>query len=168
MKYDILCVTLMLLAFVGGFQKGIIRTFAFFLALVLAAVVSLLSSPYVLSFLESSMNPIAEYVPIVILFITFLICFLLFKTVLRILWIAPSKEESGWLPRTAGGLLLASIMLLSISVITNFLENSSLIGNKTRDESRLYGFIEPINERTEDTWVHLRSAFQEVRKAGKS
>ena len=164
MVYDLLCLFLLVTAFAGGYQRGLLRTFSFMIALLLGMCLTLFAAPYLASFLKASMVDPPAHLQSGILAIILLITIWLLHILLTMLWKKPEQQKKNFIPQTVGGLLLSSIMLLSISVFTTFIEQSGIMAESIRKTSYLYGWMAPINDKTADTWVQIKSGLAIVQE----
>lgn len=157
MWFDIVCIVLLVLAFVAGFQRGVIDTLLLIAGLVTAAVSTLFITPYVTAFLHSSFIEVSVALIYLILFLIFLMLCWSITTFIRMVWKFGKEDHPHtlWLGKTMGGLSLLSCMVLSIAVLSMFLDETSLMGEEQKDRSIGYRYLGPIRNQSHQLWQKI-------------
>jgi len=141
MTYDIICLLLVVLAFIGGVQKGVIRIFSFLIAICLSAITTLWSAPYILDFLNASFGHLPASPPMVSMLLLFLAMSWVLSSLVGFLWKPLPNRKQHPIQNVAGGVLLGAIMLFSIAILSGFFEQTnvqSLVDSRTVEEEILY------------------------------
>lgn len=162
MLYDIICISLIILAFVGGYQNSILQTCTLFFSVLLSFAATLYISPYLLEFYRASIGAPPNIVIVPLVVGLGLALWWLMHRILRLLMKEQKMPVSSVLPQVVGGLIMAGIMLLSISVLTTFTDQARILSDDIKMEAHLYGWMEPINEKTATAWVQLSSSAQKL------
>ncbi|MCB0685243.1 MAG: CvpA family protein [Saprospiraceae bacterium] len=163
MTFDIICFLLVILAFVGGFQKGVVRIFSFLMAIGLAAIVTIWSVPYLTDFLVASLPDVPGYLPSIILCILFVsLCWIL-SSLVQTLWKPTPKKKPSPVQNVAGGVILSSIMVISIAILSGFFEQTQVITATTKETSIAYKILIPINESSRQLWINLTQNHQTIK-----
>lgn len=155
MIYDLLCLLMVILAFTGGFQKGVVRIFSILIAISLAAILTIWCTPYFKDFMLASFKELPKYTMSAFLGILFfLLCWLLSSVVSK-LWRPLPKKKQSTLQNVAGGLILSLIMVVSIAILSGFFEQTKIISSETKQSSIAYKIMTPIHEGSRQLWINL-------------
>ena len=167
MIYDILCLLMVLLAFIGGFQKGVVKIFGLLMAIIFACIILLWSAPYLNDFLIASMTTVPNWLGSTILVTEFIVVFVLFWSLLRSAGQTNTKVQNSIWQNTLGGLFLSAFMLLSISILSGFFEQTNVIQENTKQKSIAYQFLSPVQQKSKLLWRRLTTLKSESRPAKK-
>ncbi|NND31618.1 MAG: hypothetical protein HKN76_03435 [Saprospiraceae bacterium] len=155
MIYDIICLLMVILAFAGGFQRGVVKVFGFLSAIIFGVICILWSAPYLSDFLNASMTQVPKWLLPVLLFLEFsLIAMTLFMLI-------PHRKQSktkvynGFLQNTMGGLFLSAFMVFSIGILSGFFEKTNVIREETRNSSVAYQMLNPLKQKSKQIWQRL-------------
>ena len=147
---------MVLLAFIGGFQKGVVKILSTLLALLFAIVMVLWSVPYLYDFLSASLSEVPSWLgPTLIFSELAILCFLGIK----ILGTTPKGKKKGGslLQNLLGGAFLSAFMLLSMAILGGFAEQTNLLTEKTKNESTAYKILDPVHQKSREIWHSLTS-----------
>ena len=158
MTYDIICLILVVLAFIGGFQKGVMRIFSFLIAICLSAIIAIWSAPYILDFLNASFSQLPPYTPSLCILVLFLTLSWLLSSLVGLLWKPIPKKKQNPVQNISGGVLLSAIMLLSIAILSGFFEQTKVISQQTKDSSYAYRILTPLHESSRQLWLNLTAS----------
>ncbi|MBK8503026.1 MAG: CvpA family protein [Saprospiraceae bacterium] len=150
MTYDIICLIMILIAFAGGFQNGVVRIFSLLIGFTVSAVITVWSIPYLLDFLKASVGHFPNYVASIIMGFEFLMFSWLLVKLVNILWRPKSKKKKNIYQNVAGGLMLSAIMLFSIAILSGFFEQTKVINNQVKKESFAYKILSPIQKQSKN------------------
>ena len=155
MTYDIIAGLLICLAFISGFQKSIIRTLSILLSVLAGLIITIMTSPYILAFLEASFSEFRSSTTVGLL-IFFVVVFSVFlHSILRFLWLDVSgKGRLG--QHILGGILLSVVMVVTISAFSSFLEQASLLTKSTKDSSKVYAALTPLRDQSRILWKDIQ------------
>lgn len=162
MVLDFLFVTLLVVAFVAGFQKGIFRSFTLCLSFFLAAFLALIFSPQILAFFEESFGEghlLIRFLASLLLFLSLvLVIFQLFQTINT--W---QGEGVTYFRLLFGGFMLSVMMLFSIAILTGFLQKSGMLHSENAKASHCLRLIEPMQDLTSDIWEKAMVGAETIR-----
>jgi amino acid transporter len=148
---------MVLLAFVGGFQKGVVKIFSTLLALLFAVIIVLWSVPYLYNFLNASALEIPAWLgPVIILGELAILSFLGFK-IIKKPEKTKKKNDHSLFQNVMGGVLLSVFMLLSMAILSGFAEQTHLLTEKTKHESTAYKILDPVHQKSREIWHSLTS-----------
>lgn len=168
MTYDIASLLLIIMAFIGGFQAGIIRIFGLALACTFAILCTIWCVPYIKQFMTASMTQVPVYsVPLISLIIFALITWTMAK-IIRMLWKPADYKKNRTMHNLLGGAILSVGMLLSISILFGFVDKSSVITPQTKQESIAYKILMPIHSKSKDLWSNLTANSWNRKSANKA
>jgi hypothetical protein len=162
MTYDIVCLILLLIAFAGGFQNGVVRIFSFMIGFTLSAVITIWSIPYLLDFLNASFGHFPKYVASLIMGFEFLMFSWLLVKLVNSLWRPKSKKKTNIYQNVAGGLMLSAIMLFSIAILSGFFEQTKVIDDRVKNQSFAYKILTPIQKQSKKLWIDLTSGVSKI------
>lgn len=152
MTYDIVCMVLILMAFIGGFQKGVVRIFGFLIAIFLAAGLTIWSAPYFLDFLAVSKSDWSTPIPEILLFLEFSLLVWMLTSLVSMLWKPVTRKKESITQNIGGGLMLACIMVFSIAILSGFFEQTKVITQETKEKSIAYQVLSPIRDTSKKIW----------------
>jgi len=151
MVLDFLFVTLIVVAFVAGFQKGIFRSFTLCLSFFLTSFLALIFAPDVIAFFDESFGEghlLVRFLAALLLFLSLvLIIYQLFQTINS--W--PGERVSSF-RLLLGGFLLSVMMLFSLAILTGFLQQSGMLQTERARESQCLQLMQPMQDLTSGIW----------------
>lgn len=157
MTYDIVCLLMVLLAFIGGFQKGVVKIFSTLLVWLFALAVVLWNVPYLSDFLNASMAEVPIWlIPVLIITELAILGFLGIK-ILGTTRRSGKKKDNSLFQNILGGVFLSIFMLLSMAILSGFADQTHLLTEKTKHESTAYKILDPVHHRSRDIWHRLTS-----------
>ncbi len=155
MTYDIASLLLLMMAFVGGFQAGIIRIFGIAIACTFAVLCTIWCVPYVKEFMLASMSEVPTYaIPLISLLLFSIITWSMVK-IISMLWNPEGYKKRKLLHNVLGGSILSLGMMLSISILFGFIDKSSVLQPQTKQESIAYKILLPIHAKGKHLWSSL-------------
>ena len=162
MLYDIICISLIILAFVGGYQNTTLQGCNLLFSALVGFLGAIFLSPFILTFYETSIGASTSLVKILIaLLFGLLIGYGLFR-ILQLFTQAKETRISLMFSQSIGGFILAAIMVISISVLTSFTDQAMILSEQVKTEAHLYRWLDPINEKTSTAWSLIRTNVGEV------
>lgn len=163
MTYDIICLLLVVLAFIGGFQKGVIRIFSFLIAICLSAIFTIWLAPYVTDFLEASSSSLPANSVAILLILVFVLSSWLLGSLVRRLWKPIPRKKQSPIQNIAGGVILSIMMILSIAILNGFFEQTKIINSSTKHSSIAYKILTPIHEGSRQLWLNLTAHTRQIK-----
>ncbi len=157
MTYDIICLVMILIAFAGGFQKGVVRIFGWLIAILLASGTTLWSAPYLLDYLGSPSVGWSSPVPEIMLVVEFALLMWLLTSLMGTLWKPVARKKESMVQNVTGGLMLSGIMVFSIAILSGFFDQTRVISQQTRQQSIAYKILTPIHHTSKKIWINLTS-----------
>lgn len=162
MALDFLIVTLLVVAFIAGFQKGIFRSFTLCLSFFLATFLALIFTPNVLAFFDESFGQghvLVRFLGTLLLFLSLvLVIYQLFQTINS--W---RGEGITYFRLLFGGFMLSLMMLFSIAILTGFLQKSGMLQSDGAKESHCLQFIQPVQDLTSGIWEKAMIGAETIR-----
>jgi len=152
------------MAFIGGFQAGIIRIFGIAIACTFAILCTIWCAPYIKQFMHASMTKVPTYaIPILSLLLFTMIAWSMIK-IITILWNPNNYNKNKTLHNLLGGAILSAGMLLSISILFGFVDKSSVLKLETKQESISYRILMPIHAKSKNLWSNLTAQTKNIKK----
>jgi len=162
MTYDIVCLLLLILAFIGGFQAGIIRIFGMAIACTFSALCTIWCAPYIKEFITASMTDVpVSALPIISAVLFVFIAWVMIR-IITMLWNPNNYKTHQALHNIMGGAILSTGMLLSISILFGFVDKSSVLRTETKQESISYKILMPIHAKSKNIWTHLTAQTKNI------
>ncbi len=165
MVLDLVVSVLLLIAFIAGFQQGVVRTFSLLIALLLAGAFVLLITPYALDFVHASAGDQANVMGVVALVLLFGGLVLSLSYLMRKLWRHQNSMSKFW-NNTFGGVILTLLMIGSISILSGFLDNARMLSPEIKADSIAYRYLQPLQEQTQILWEQMKDSADLVRQEG--
>lgn len=134
----------LVLAFIRGWKKGVLWAVASLGAVVLGSLVSLKLSHTVALYLQEQNIINSQYTLIISYILLFLLVMYGLRFLIKLIEKLLQSLMLGWANRLAGGFLyiiFSAFILSSIFWLTN---QAGILTQEAKNESQLYGFIEPI------------------------
>ncbi len=151
MVLDFLFVTLLVVAFSAGFQKGIFRSLTLGLSFFLAGCIALMFTPHALTFFDESFGEghlLIRFMATLLLFLSLvLVIYQLFQTLNN--W---QGQGVTYLRLLFGGFMLSVMMLFSLAILTGFLQKSGMLQSKASTQSHCLQLIQPMQKMTSVVW----------------
>ena len=162
--FDLIALTLLLVAFFAGYQKGVLRIFTVVLAIFSALLVLAWLLPYLTDFFYASF-PYEQHngyhLMILIVFVALTaLCFLL----IRVLWKKDSSDKSLLLQKALGGVTMVLLMVITIGTINAFLHKSHIINAERLNESIAIAYLKPVQKWSIKLLDGINRNAEEVRK----
>ena len=144
MFLDVVIVSLLILAFAAGFQRGVLKVFSLLISLFLSVLVLLWILPYYTEFFYASLSQ--EYqshyeVGTLCLFSLLVVGFFL---ALRLLWLNKKSNQTEWLQKAMGGLTMVILMVSTVVTLSGFLQQAELLQTRHVQESRTLTWLQPM------------------------
>ncbi len=155
MSYDLICAILLVLSFVAGFQRGVMRTLGSLLVVMVAIGFSLWITQYIMEFLHASWSQLPTYTGVVP-FVTILVLSLITAFRLKTEMVPEGREGGDHLAlNLLGGALLSVCMMFSLAVFSGLADQSQLIADHTKAESKAYKILNPLSDKGRQLWSKI-------------
>jgi hypothetical protein len=148
---------MVLLAFIGGFQKGVVKIFSLLLAFLFAILIVLWSVPYLYDFLNASLSEVPTWLGPTLTFSELAILCFFGSKILGTTWRPGKKKGGSFFQNVLGGAFLSAFMLLSMAILSGFAEQTHLLSEKTKHESTAYKILDPVHQKSREIWHRLTS-----------
>ena len=143
MIIDIICVVLLILAVIKGFQRGLIVGVFSLLAIIIGLAAAMKLSVVVSGYIGSAVKISDKWLPIISFAIVFIAVVLLIRLGANAIEKAVQAITLGWLNRLGGIILYVAIYITVFSVILFYLEQVNIIKPETIQNSVTYNFVQP-------------------------
>lgn len=144
MWFDVLLLLFTILAFIRGWQKGLLWAVFSFIAVFFGILVSLKLSHTLANYLFAQNIFTGKYVLLFCFVILFIAVILVFKTVIKLVETVLDTLMLGWINKALGGFLYTGFVLLLFSMLTWLANKSDLILPNVKKESSSYQLVEPV------------------------
>lgn len=143
MIIDLVLGILLVLAIVKGVQRGLIISIFSVLGLIVGLVAAMKLSAVAASYLKTSINVSAQWLPIIAFVVVFLVAVLLVRLGAKALEKTVKIAMLGWLNRIGGVVLFVTLYSLVFSVALFYASKINLISAEAIQSSKTYNYISP-------------------------
>ena len=144
MIFDILLCIVCAIAFIRGWQKGILWAAISFLAIFIGIIVSLKLSHTLADILFKHDILAGKYTLLLSFVVLFLVVIALFRMGTKLIEQALDKLLLGWANKVSGGFLYAGFAALLFSLFCWLSAKSGLLSEELKNDSKTFAYIEPI------------------------
>lgn len=148
MVFDAMVLILSTLAFIRGWQKGFLWAIFSLIAVLLGILIALRFSQLLSDFLFRQDILAGKYTLPLSFLVLFLTVLFGFRLLIKLIESLLEKILLGWANRTLGGLLYAGFVLLVFSLFCWLGNQSGLLSQELKKESKAFVYIEPIAPKT--------------------
>jgi membrane protein required for colicin V production len=134
----------LLIAFIRGWQKGVLWTVLQVLAVFIALPLSLKLTNSVSDFFINNLGVESRFTFLLTFIALFILCMLLFRMVVKLVEGSLDALMMGWANRLAGAVLYGFMLTLFFSTLIWIGNQSSIVKSETASTSKTYPFIEPL------------------------
>lgn len=134
----------LLIAFIRGWQKGVLWTVLQVLAVFIALPLSLKLTNSVSDFFINNLGVESRFTFLLTFIALFILCMLLFRMVVKLVEGSLDALMMGWANRLAGAVLYGFMLTLFFSTLIWIGNQSSIVKAETASTSKTYLFIEPL------------------------
>jgi membrane protein required for colicin V production len=143
MLIDLVFVVLLVMAVIKGYTKGFIIAIFSLVALIVGVAAAMKLSAVAASWLGSSINAGARWLPVIAFILVFVAVALLVRLGAKAIEKTVELAMLGWVNRLAGILLYIVLYMVVLSIALFYAEKIHLIADKTIADSKTYPFIQP-------------------------
>jgi membrane protein required for colicin V production len=161
MYIDILLGLTLILGFLYGFSKGIIKTLFSLVSILIGIIAAMKLSPLTIVALESLIPNNTRLTYIAGFILTFVIVLVLIRFIGNKLEKLMQKTGTNFLNKLMGGSVMAVFFGILYSVIVWFGNEARLISETQKDESFTYYYLEPIPAKARAEVETLKPIFRE-------
>lgn len=161
MYIDIFLSVFILLGAIQGYHRGIVRTVFTILGVIIGSIAAIKFSPYVVTFLETSI----KLSPLVSLLCGLILTFLVIM--IGIWWLGQSIEKTmklvklNIINRIAGAALYTVLMVIAYSAIVWFISRTDLMSDAQKTQSVSYPALMQVPRKTGAMIEKLKPVFHE-------
>lgn len=141
MIFDVVALIIIAIAFINGYQKGILYMAFFFAGLFFGIFASLKLSTTTSMYLEQWFNIAPSWLPIISLVLTFLLVFILLRYVAHLLKKFLELLHLNFINQIVGGVLGAVLAFGVLSIGIWYLVESPLMKSTALTESNVYPYM---------------------------
>jgi membrane protein required for colicin V production len=144
MIIDLVLGVLLVLAIIKGVQRGLIVSIFSVLGLIVGLVAAMKLSAVAASYLKTSVNVSAQWLPVIAFVAVFLAAVLLVRLGAKALEKTVKIAMLGWLNRIGGVALFVTLYTLVFSVALFYASKINLISDAAIQASKTYNYIKPL------------------------
>jgi membrane protein required for colicin V production len=159
---DFIFAALMVLAFLKGWQRGLIVALFSIIAFIIGLAAALKLSTAVAGWLGSSTNVSAKWLPFISFALVFFVVVLLVRLGGKLIEKTFQAVMLGWANRIAGILLYAALYTIIFSIFLFYAEKIQLLKPATVTSSLTYTFIEPWGPKVIDGFGAVIPLFKDM------
>jgi membrane protein required for colicin V production len=162
MIIDIICIILLLLAVIRGYQRGLIVGIFALLAIIIGLAAAMKLSIVVAGYLGDTVKISDRWLPVISFAVVFIGVVLLVRLGANAIEKAVQAITLGWLNRLGGIILYVVIYITAFSVILFYLEMLGLIRSETISKSATYTLIQPWGPKAIDAMGVVLPFFRDM------
>lgn len=170
MFLDLLGATLLVLAIIKGYQRGLIVAVFSLVAIIIGLAAAIKLSAAVADYIGDTVNVSQQWLPVISFAVVFIGVVLLIRLGANLIQKTVEWSLLGWVNRLGGILLYIITYFLVYSVVLFYADQIGLLNPETRDASVAYQTISPWGPRTinalgvvipffKDMFIDLQSFF---------
>jgi membrane protein required for colicin V production len=162
MIIDIICIILLVLAVIRGYQRGLIVGIFALLAIIIGLAAAMKLSIVVAGYLGDTVKISDRWLPVISFAVVFIGVVLLVRLGANAIEKAVQAITLGWLNRLGGIILYVVIYITAFSVILFYLEMLGLIRSETISKSATYTLIQPWGPKAIDAMGVVLPFFRDM------
>jgi membrane protein required for colicin V production len=162
MAIDIIFLAILVFAAIKGFKQGIIGALFSFAAFFIALAAALKLSAIVAEYLQESFDKPGPWWPFVAFLLVFLTVSGLISMAAKVLDKTLDMVMLGWVNSIGGFLIYAILYTLILSVAIFYFDQILHISEATKEQSKVYAYIEPWGQWSMDILGKLIPVFKDV------
>ena len=162
MIIDIICIILLVLAVIRGYQRGLIVGIFALLAIIIGLAAAMKLSIVVAGYLGDTVKISDRWLPVISFAVVFIGVVLLVRLGANAIEKAVQAITLGWLNRLGGIILYVVIYITAFSVIVFYLEMLGLIRSETISKSATYSLIQPWGPKAIDAMGVVLPFFRDM------
>jgi membrane protein required for colicin V production len=162
MIIDIICIILLVLAVIRGYQRGLIVGIFALLAILIGLAAAMKLSIVVAGYLGDTVKISDRWLPVISFAVVFIGVVLLVRLGANAIEKAVQAITLGWLNRLGGIILYVVIYITAFSVILFYLEMLGLIRSETISKSATYTLIQPWGPKAIDAMGVVLPFFRDM------
>lgn len=143
MIFDALLLILAVLAFLRGWQKGLLWAIFSFIAVLVGVMVSLKLSHVLASYFYAHHFLTGKYTLLLCFVLIFITIMILFRSGIKLIESLLDKLMLGWVNKSLGGMLYAGFVVLLFSLFTWLAGKSGLLTPELKKDSFTFPYVEP-------------------------
>ena len=144
MIIDLFCGLVLILAFLQGYSKGIIKTLFAIASILIGIIAAMKLSPLTIGVLETMMPTYPRLSYILGFLLTFMLVILVIRFIGNKIETLFKAGKINFINKLFGGLLTSLFAIIIFSTIVWFLNEARLISERQKDQSITYYHLEPI------------------------
>ncbi len=152
---------MVLIGFYIGFSRGIIKTVLYVLSLVFGFMAGIKFATPMTTFLKQTTGQDKPLMFLAGFFLSFAIVMILIRMFAKALESILQSANINIINQIMGGLLSALIMIFIYSYILWFADQSHLIDDTTRQESKTYVYVKQFPDQAKKVFVHIKPAIRD-------
>jgi membrane protein required for colicin V production len=152
MIIDIICIVLLILAVIKGFQRGLIVGVFSLVAIIIGLAAAIKLSAVVAGYIGSAVNISDRWLPLIAFAVVFIAVVLLVRLGANAIEKGVQAITLGWLNKLGGIVLYIVIYITVFSVMIFYLEKIGVIRPEAIEKSVTYNFVQPWGPRAID-WM---------------
>lgn len=162
MIIDIICIILLVLAVIRGYQRGLIVGIFALLAIIIGLAAAMKLSIVVAGYLGDTVKISDRWLPVISFAVVFIGVVLLVRLGANAIEKAVQAITLGWLNRLGGIILYVVLYITAFSVILFYLEMLGLIRSETISKSATYSLIQPWGPKAIDAMGVVLPFFRDM------
>lgn len=147
MIIDVLFLLLIVIAIFKGFTKGLVVGVFSFVSYFIGLAAALKLSSYVAQQLAGKESEPSPWMPFLSFLLVFVAVVIIVNIVARIIRMSMKAAMMGWIDRFGGVFFFVLIYLFIFSIFLFYGTEMNWIGESTKEESKVYGYIMPVAPR---------------------
>jgi membrane protein required for colicin V production len=162
MLIDFTFAALLILAFIKGYQKGLIIAIFSIIAFIVGLAAALKLSTAVAAYLKGSLSVSAKWMPFIAFAIVFFVVVILIRLGASLVEKTFQAVMLGWVNRIGGIVLYAALYTIILSIFIFYAEKLQLLQPEAIKNSQTYHFIQPWGPMLMDNFGKLIPVFKDM------
>lgn len=162
MVLDVTLLIFCILAFIRGWQKGLLWAICSMIAVIVGIVLAMKLSSDLAAYLFRQQILSNQYTLLVSFVLIFIASILLFRLLIRFVEAILDKLLLGWANRIAGAFLYVFFVIFFFSTFCWLLNEAGVLNKEVKSGSKTYAYIEPVATKTIDLVTENLPYFREL------
>lgn len=162
MLIDILCLILLVWAFIKGLRNGLILGLFSFLAIIIGLAAALKLSALAAAYLGNNIDISERWLPFIAFVLVFLVVVIIIRLGAKAIEGVLQMAMLGWLNRIGGVLFYALICLMIFSILLFYIVQLNIIKAETLQASVTYPLLQPFGPKVINALGYLIPWFRDM------
>lgn len=164
MLLDLVFITVLIIAIIRGYRRGLIVGLFSFVALIIGLAAAIKLSTVIAAYIGKTVKVSEQWLPLLAFAVVFLVVVLLVHLAARLIEKSVQLVMLGWLNRLGGIIFYIVLYVIIFSVVLFYLEQMKVLSPSTINHSATYSFVQPWGPKAIDGFGSLAPVFKNMFK----